>query len=144
MIQKKATNITFKLIFFFLFTIGSLLVFYLSWKTNPNVGELSYVPAWLAHWADEVHNNRMRTAVPFVFLGLLYGIYLVLLKIPNLKSWLLGWVLLSGIVLLAEWGQYFLPSRSPDFKDVLWGIFGAAAGLGLMYLLSKSYHLLKK
>ncbi len=118
----------------FLLVFGVILIFFLSWKTNPNIGEFSFVPEWLVNWTDAYRNSRRRTAVPFVGLGLLAGGYMIYIKKTKLLIWFFAFLLLSTIVVLAEAGQYFLPSRSPDIKDVIWGVVGALIGLFFPFL----------
>ncbi|MGY8914248.1 MAG: VanZ family protein [Flavobacteriales bacterium] len=126
-----------------LFILGIFLIFFLSWKADPNIGEFSYVPDWLAEWTDADRNNRRRTAVPFVALGILAGGFMIYIKRTKLLFWFFAFLLLSTIVALAEAGQYFLPSRSPDLKDVIWGVVGAFIGLSLTYLMSKLINAVK-
>ncbi|WP_072865831.1 VanZ family protein [Arenibacter palladensis] len=125
-----------KLLGLLLFVLGVFIIFYLSWKSNPNVGELSFVPDWLADWTDKERNSRRRTAVPFIGLGILLGAYLSYKKRISLGSWFFVWIVLGIIVSVAEMGQYFLPSRSPDMKDVIWGVVGSSVGLGTTFLIS--------
>jgi VanZ family protein len=42
--------------------------------------------------------------------------------------WIPAWVVIFGAI---EAGQLFLPQRFPDPTDVIVGVAGAAAGLGL-------------
>jgi VanZ family protein len=45
---------------------------------------------------------------------------------------LLGWIVVSaGVFGILEFGQLFLPTRTPDPTDVLTGVLGTAAGLGI-------------
>ncbi len=112
-----------------LFITGVFLIFLLSWKVNPNVGEFTFLPDWLIEWADDHHNNRMRTAIPFIALGLLTGLFLVYAKKQRWRFWIYTWAILVLIVSIAEVGQYFIPSRQPDLKDALWGALGGGLGL---------------
>jgi len=112
-----------------IFVLGVLLIVYLSWKSNPNLKELEFIPDWLSNWTDQDRNNRRRTAVPFVGLGLFTGVQLIFLKQTRLFRWILAWVILALIVCIAEAGQYFFPSRTPDIKDFMWGSAGAGVGL---------------
>ncbi|WP_158974660.1 VanZ family protein [Cellulophaga sp. L1A9] len=133
-----------QIIGFSLFTIGIALIFLFSWKTNPNVGEYSFLPDWLINWADQYRNSRKRTAVPFVFLGFLAGIYLIYIQKKSLRFWILTGIILVLTVIIAELGQYFIPSRSPDLKDVLWGSIGAGLGLLPIFIFYKITKRLKK
>lgn len=108
--------------------IGVALVFYLSWLPQPKLGLNWFIPKWLATWADAHKNETVRTGVPFILLGIVISIYLLLLK-SNWFSWLASWLVLSIVVLLAEIGQLYLPHRSFDWWDVCWGSAGAMFGL---------------
>ena len=133
-----------QIIGFTLFAIGIALIFLFSWKTNPNVGEYSFLPDWLINWADQYRNNRKRTGVPFIFLGFLAGAYLIYIKQKSLRFWILTGVILVLTVIIAELGQYFIPSRDPDPKDVLWGSIGAGIGLLPIFIFYKITTYLKK
>ena len=133
MILFKKINV--RLITIFLFSIGVFCILFLSWKTNPNLKELPFIPNWLSDWTDQVRNNRRRTAVPFVGLGLLSGLYLFIIKRTALWFWIYAWLILLIVVCLAEVVQYFLPSRSLDMKDIIWGTTGAAIGLSTSFLI---------
>ncbi|MBD0850780.1 VanZ family protein [Maribacter arenosus] len=124
----------------FLLGIGIVLVFFLSWKTNPNLKGMPFIPGWLSDWADSVHNDRKRTGVPFIGLGLLVGSYLIYVQRTKPLYWLLVWSSLCLVVLIAEGVQYFLPSRSMDGKDIIWGILGSSVGLGLPFF---TWHIVK-
>ena len=117
-----------------LFFIGVFMIFFLSWKTDPNLKELPFIPEWLSDWTDNVHNDRRRTGVPFVGLGLLAGMYLIYIQRTKLFYWGLVWIVLGLVVVIAEAVQYFLPSRSMDIKDILWGWVGSLIGLGLPFV----------
>jgi hypothetical protein len=81
-------------------TIGITLVFYLSWLPQPQLGLSWIIPAWLAKWADNPINSTFRTSVPFFFLGLLTGLWLI--RVPfSFKRHVLFWLFLVLIVLIA-------------------------------------------
>ncbi|SDE96045.1 VanZ family protein [Cellulophaga baltica] len=141
--QKKPEKYV-QIIGFTLFALGIALIFLFSWKTNPNVGEYSFLPDWLINWADQYRNNRKRTGVPFIFLGFLAGAYLIYIKQKSLRFWILTGVILVLTVIIAELGQYFIPSRDPDPKDVLWGSIGAGIGLLPIFIFYKITTQLKK
>ena len=143
MMEKKPEKYV-QIIGFTLFAIGIALIFLFSWKTNPNVGEYSFLPDWLINWADQYRNNRKRTGVPFIFLGFLAGAYLIYIKQKSLRFWILTGVILVLTVIIAELGQYFIPSRDPDPKDVLWGSIGAGIGLLPIFIFNKITTHLKK
>ena len=129
---------------FCLFILGSVLILVLSWKTNPNLGEYHFLPDWLITWADRISNNQIRTAVPFFGLGIGAGLLLVFLQNRSWFVWLYTWGILNMLVIVAELGQYFIPSRQPDMKDIFWGISGGGLGLFLLFLGCKLQSSLKK
>ncbi|GAB3893435.1 VanZ family protein [Spirosoma agri] len=105
-----------------------VLVFYLSWIPNPRLNDVWFIPGWLARWTDTPANEDIRTAVPFVFLGLCTG---VLLPTPGRSyyRWFIAWLLLVGVVALAEAGQLLLPRRAFRLADIAWGAVGALVGM---------------
>jgi hypothetical protein len=111
--------------------IGIAFVFYLSWLPLPRLGLLWFIPKWVARWADDQPNDSLRTAVPFIFLGGLLGVWHVT-KGRLWPSWLAAWLLLVITSALAEAGQTFLPHRSFDWLDIGWGAAGAGLGLGVV------------
>lgn len=106
--------------------LGSCLVFYFSWLPNPNIGIKPYFPKWLGEWTNK--NGNLRTAVPFVFLGILLEFGFVDLKEVWKKRFIIL-IILVGIVIVAELGQLFLPKRHFDIEDILWGISGSILGI---------------
>ncbi|MDE3741479.1 hypothetical protein [Maribacter polysaccharolyticus] len=127
-----------------LFFIGVFLVFFLSWKTDPNLKGTPLIPEWLSDWTDNVHNDRRRTGVPFIGLGLLAGMYLIYIKRTKVFYWGLVWFVLGFVVVIAEAVQYFLPSRSMDLKDIFWGGVGSTIGLGLPFVVWYSIKTFKR
>jgi VanZ family protein len=125
-------DLTFKDMRLFLLLVlgllGIALVFYLSWLPQPRLSLTWFMPHWLAAWADAPSHNTVRTGVPFIFLGLLAGGWLSLAAYPR-GSWLVCWLGLIGVAILAELGQLFLPYRIFDWWDVAWGATGAMVGL---------------
>lgn len=106
--------------------IGTLLVFYFSWLPNPDIGLKSYFPVWLGDWTNK--NGNLRTAVPFIFLALLFEIGFV----NDHETWkrrFIIMVILAVIVFVAELGQLFIPLRHFDPEDILWAIVGSILGL---------------
>ena len=90
---------------------------------------LGWVPTWLAALADRDPN--LRTAVPFIPLAFL------LMQGFAWRGWkwpALGSVLVSGVCLgLSELGQVFLPFRTADVADLLWGGAGILVGVGIAW-----------
>lgn len=113
-----------------LLTLGVLIVLALSWKPEPYLKNLPFLPASFLQWADRQENGNIRTAIPFAVLGLLAGTWLALQRAPW-RHW--GWILVAGIglLLLSETGQWFLPHRHADLGDIGWGSLGLLAGMGL-------------
>jgi hypothetical protein len=118
------------------------LVLYLSWRSQPSMGLVWFMPHWLAHWADERANDALRTAVPLVLLGMLVGIPLAWQN-RSWRRWLASWAAMTGLVSLAEFGQLFLPHRAFDPRDIAWGAAGALAGLAAIALVKGVFWLLK-
>lgn len=103
------------------------MVFYLSWIPDPRFGNLGWLPAWLSDWADEY--GRLRTAVPFLPLGLLAGSALYFGQRKK-ADWAWTLLALTGVVTIAELGQILLPKRVADWRDIVCGAMGSAAGMG--------------
>lgn len=124
-----------------LLAVGTLFCF-LSWRTDPDLGTLSWMPNWIAEWTDIVENSNKRTAVPMFFLACFSGLLLVSYDKSAPGIWLSVFFLLNAFVVLVELCQALLPKRTPDFLDVVWGGFGSLLGLTLTYFLN--YRLIKK
>ena len=99
---------------------------YFSWIPVPALNDVPWLPRWLAGWADRFGN--LRTAVPFFLLGLLAGNRLRQTHRAR-RTWWGVWGALLALVTLVEVGQYFLPRRHCDWRDIAWGAAGAAAGM---------------
>lgn len=125
-------------IFYLLFVFGVILVFYFSWINSPRLALSGVLPKWISNWADSYENWTRRTAVPFVFLSILIGIRLIITKAP-LKRWLLNYILLIFLVILAEFVQIFLPHRIFDWRDIAWGVIGSTFGLVIFYILNSLF-----
>lgn len=106
----------------------SFSVLYYSWLQEPSFSSESYMPGWLVQWSDEY--GRLRTAVPFVCLGLLGNMF----HANRIKAFLLFICFSFLLVLLAEIGQLFLPQRFPDWADVLCALGGGILGYSIQYL----------
>lgn len=96
-----------------------VLVFYFSWKPTPDIETSWYMPGWLADWSNEY--GRLRTGVPFVFMGLILSFLG-----KNYKMYILGMLLL---VTVAELGQLWLSDRHFDWMDIVYGGLGGMMGL---------------
>jgi len=95
-----------------------------------------FIPHPLAVWADQNRNDTIRTAVPFAVLGGLVGIQLAWQNC-SLLQWLLVWLCLVVLVVLAEAGQLFLAHRSCDIGDIGWGITGGLVGLSIVAIIKR-------
>ena len=138
MIKKRLLNYVLAL---FIVTVA-LIVLYLSWVSSPKIGQMRYMPTWVATWVDSYTFMAIRTAIPLVLLGILAGIYLHFWKRP-IFWWAVAWILLSILIVLAELGQYFRPMRAFDWRDIAWGSAGAALGLGILYTSGLLWNLIK-
>lgn len=107
-------------LFFFGVLFCLFLVFYFSWTPSGKLNEDIPLPLALISWYNTYYN--LRTAVPFVLIAYLLAYFLSAWKI-----------ILSCffVVALAEIGQMFIPNRSADYIDVLYGCFGALLGISL-------------
>ncbi|MCF7676100.1 MAG: VanZ family protein [Akkermansiaceae bacterium] len=100
-----------------------------SWAPDSQMTKLRWIPGWAARLADRDPN--IRTAIPFIPLAFL----LVRGFVWRGVKWPLGWaVLVSGVCLgLSELGQRFLPHRTADVNDLMWGGAGIALGTVLAW-----------
>lgn len=119
----------------FLFLAGLLMVLILaaSWAPDSRMAALRWVPDCIARLADRDPN--LRTAVPFIPLAFL----LVRGCARSNLKWPLAWAVgVSAVCLgLSEFGQVFLPLRTADAKDLLWGGVGIAVGTVLAWVLKR-------
>ncbi len=110
-----------------------VLVAAASWAPDSRMTELRWMPEWLARLADRDPN--IRTAVPFIPLAflLMRGFARCGLKWP--LAWAVG---VSGACLgLSELGQLFLPLRTADVMDLLWGGMGILVGAVAAWVLKR-------
>lgn len=126
-----------------LVAFGCIMIWYLSWVHEPKLGSNWFIPSWLAEWTDSGDNSTLRTGVPFVFLGILVGVWLTASG-KSWHRWLISWLLLILVVVIAELGQLFLPLRSFHWLDIAWGAAGAALGLSIVRILMGIGMLLKR
>ena len=96
-----------------------------SWSADSHMAKFPWVPDQMGAWADQTPNAR--TAVPFGMLSVLLACGLPL-RAVILRF---GIALLLSLVVLvaAEVGQFFLPFRTPDWRDIAWGSLGILSGL---------------
>ena len=98
------------------------LIFLFSWLNSPDFANVPLMPNWLNNWSN-LH-GQLRTGAPFIPLGFLLNSYS--------KKWsisLTGLLISFFVVVIAELGQYFIPTRYPDPMDILYGIIGALIGM---------------
>jgi cyanate permease len=100
---------------------GIFIVFYFSWKPNPNFEESWYMPGWLADWSNQY--GQLRTGVPFVFIGMLLAF------LDKKNRFLMYTFAMLVLVIIAELGQTFLPHRHFDWMDIVYGVSGGVVGL---------------
>jgi glycopeptide antibiotics resistance protein len=100
--------------------IGGIFVF--SWLNSPDFANVPLMPSWLNNWSN-LH-GQLRTGAPFIPLGFLLNSYS--------KKWIIslrGFLISFFVVVIAELGQNFIPTRYPDPIDILYGIIGALVGM---------------
>ena len=101
-----------------------VLIFAASWAPESQMTKLRWMPEWAARFADRDPN--IRTAVPFIPLA-----FLLVLGFQGSKlKWPHVWAVTVGglCLVLSELGQRFLPQRTADVKDLLWGGLGIVVG----------------
>ena len=101
-------------------------IFYFSWLPSGEFGDETHLPQWLLTWCNTYYN--LRTAVPFVILA-----FLMTLKYKAMHVLIISLVLVT----VAELGQYFIPKRFPDYRDVLYGLLGTISGIVIVLLFFK-------
>lgn len=134
-----------RILYLFLF-LGVAFVLYLSWQPHYDFRHLWFMPAWLTRWTDNHANGNIRTAVPFVFMGFAGGILPTSHPRPFYR-WFIIWLILVGVVVVAEAGQLLIPTRFFSFEDIGWGAVGAFVGLFfgvIVRLLLNKTHLFNK
>ncbi len=100
-----------------------------SWAPESQMSLLPWIPSWAADWADQDPN--IRTAIPFVPLAVLLGYAFVGHVFADIR---IRWALTASAgvcvicLALSELGQVFLPNRTADWKDLLWGAAGILIG----------------
>lgn len=111
-----------------LLLLFTALVLYLSWIPDPSLHLPHFLPASLRDWTNEQPNENIRTAVPFLLMGICFSL-LELGRPFGLHRYLFALLLFFLLVSLAELGQFFIPHRSPDPMDVAWGVAGSLLGM---------------
>ncbi|UFH54592.1 VanZ family protein [Spirosoma sp. KNUC1025] len=121
---------------YLLLIVGIILVFYLSWVQDSDLIHVWFMPDWLASWTDKKANENIRTGVPFIFLGMFAG--LLPTRTQRLMArWAIVWLILVGVVILAELGQLLLPDRVFSWEDIGWGALGSIIGLAVSAVIKK-------
>ena len=119
----------------FLALAAALMVLILaaSWASDSRMTQLGWVPRWVAELADRDPN--IRTAIPFIPLAflLVHGFACRGIKRPLMLSLVLCLVCVG----VAELGQAFLPGRTGDVRDVLWGGAGGVTGIAAAWLVRR-------
>ena len=131
--------------FIFLLSICLIIfiIFYLSWLPDPHIGKVWFIPNFLRKWVDANENENLRTAIPFILLGIISSIYLTILK-AGLKLWITIFITSLLIVIIAETGQLFLPNRVFDLRDMGWGCVGTVLGMAVGAATGFLFNLAKK
>ncbi|MFZ4105152.1 hypothetical protein [Flavobacterium sp.] len=114
-------------------------IFYFSWLPDSTLTSEKYLPIWLLNWSNEYVN--MRTAVPFVVIGVVLEARSGLQKPVNNKSWIYNTLWAATIIISAEIGQYFTDKRHTDLYDIMYGIVGTLTGVTFYHL---TFQLVKK
>lgn len=129
-----SSTFLYKIRLFFLF-LCLCSVMYFSWLPQPDFQNEHYLPLWLIRWSSTYGN--LRTAVPFVLIGFLLHSHSANKKNVNQLdngriNFIFNTSISAFIISVAEVGQFFIHSRSPDLMDIFFGVVGSVAG-GLIY-----------
>ena len=100
------------------------LCVYASLRDSPYLVELPFMPKGVGRWLD-VHENT-RHLWGYAVLTLLTGWAFLGGRTP--VAWRNLVLSLSGLAILLEALQIFLPHRRADVWDVVWSLLGAAFG----------------
>ena len=113
-----------------LFVFSGLLIFLIlvvSWAPDSRMTELHWLPGWIAALADRDPN--IRTAVPFIPVAFFLSLGFSWNEVKSPARWTMG---VCGVCLfLSEFGQIFLPHRTADVRDLLWGMAGTGVGAAI-------------
>ena len=100
------------------------VIAFLALRGSPWVGELPWMPRWLAEWAD--HNGNLRNLPAFAALTLVLW--------PVL-GWRLGAAVAALMSVGLETAQVFIAGRTFDWADIGWSLAGVAAVAAPAWLL---------
>jgi glycopeptide antibiotics resistance protein len=106
------------------------IIFYFSWLENPNFNKVEIIPSWLNNWSN-LH-GQLRTCLPFIPLGYILNTY----RNKYLFS-IRGLFVCFLVICFAEVGQFFIPTRFPDFIDFIFGLLGSFIGIFIHGLINK-------
>lgn len=109
-----------------LLIIASVII--LSWLPHSDIGNLPIFRKSVGRWIN--HFGNLRTAVPFVFLGIL-GELNLFTKWSGIRKRIVLLISLILVVTIAETGQLLLPYRYFDWADIGWGFAGSIFGIFL-------------
>ena len=116
--------------FFALAVVLLSLIVVASWASDSRMTALRWVPGWIAAFADRDPN--IRTAVPFIPLEFLLAQGMASRGVGRPLAWsMAGCVVCLG---LSEFGQRFVPHRTADVKDLMWGGAGILIGAGMAWV----------
>ena len=110
-----------------------VVIIALSWKPSPSLITLPLLPIALLKWADLEVNANLRTAVPFVGLGMATCLILLLRK-AKAKHYTIACLACLLFLTIVELFQIYIPLRHADMGDVGWGILGFLFGISLTWL----------
>lgn len=130
--QPKAQSKLRSIKFFALAAILIGLILVASWAPDSRMTQLRWLPGWLGDLADRDPN--LRTAIPFIPLAFLlvhgFGSH-------GARRSLAISIMICGLCLGAsEFGQSFLPHRTADATDLIWGSIGILIGAGIAWVSS--------
>jgi glycopeptide antibiotics resistance protein len=100
-------------------------------RIREKLGDISLIP--FAGYARSRWLNAMTDMLTKLSLSLPFGaIASLVVRRRASRVVFLGWIVVAaGVFSVLEFGQLFVPARVPDPTDVLTGVLGTAAGLGI-------------
>ena len=100
-------------------------------RIREKLGDISLIP--FAGYARSRWLNAMTDMLTKLSLSMPFGaIASLVVRRRATRVILLGWIAVAvGVFGMLEFGQLFLPTRTPDPTDVLTGALGTAAGFGI-------------
>ena len=119
------------------FLILFCLTLYLSLKASPEMKSVSWIPPFLAEWADR--NSDLRTAVPYALLGIMVSWITSNQKPGRRRQLLIGVGVLVFLLLATESMQLLLQGRTGSWQDLAWGMAGIAGGAAVGFALNRAF-----